>query len=72
MVVTDIYKLVAEIPGQEPEVQPRIFFDIDKAEEKAKAILATDSAIEEIRIYREIPDAETGSFTTIGSISVKR
>lgn len=66
-----IFKLVVNFSDGSDEVFPRIYFDESKATEKAKAIFNADDECVSVRIYTEMPDAETGSFMTRTWIDIK-
>ena len=71
MYIQEIYKIVVrDADSLNSRVDPRIFFNREKAEEFAKRLWA-EGIYEEIEIgsiviYREIPDVALGWFTTAG------
>lgn len=75
MYVQNIYKLVARYSGSlESIVIPRIFIDEAKAVEYARGIVKEkfydDREIDDVVIYREVPDPEFGCFRTAGTTKI--
>ena len=76
MFITNIYKLVVRYSGSfDSDVIPRIFFNEAKARQHAKEIadekFYDDREIDDVIIYREVPDPDLGWFRTAGMSKVE-
>ena len=62
-----IYKIVVrEELGDEPQIDSRIYFDLNKARNYAKEL--SDTGCADVRLYKEIQDMGCGYFRTIGEV----
>ena len=62
--MNEIFKLVCSYEDGTEEIFPRIFFDKEKAIERATEMRQKDEACTGVRIYTEVADTELGSFVT--------
>ena len=74
MTITRIFK-VDYISGLNVELDPRIFFDKEKAFEYARRMQANECDPEEgehVMVYEEAPDAEIGCFRTVKQYDMRK